>query len=117
MWYGYHLTEGAMNSLNTKNFREDLLRLYLGKYANRFKPLADRVSIVFVTDPHPLLVVKLLGADIALYEYIEVEKEDPYFGAFDYYCIEIITVPIGDPCATKTIETAVAKSFLAGTHK
>lgn len=104
------------SSLSTKSFRENLLRLYLGKYANRFKPLEDRENTILITDPYPILVAKLLGAKISLYEYIEIEKEDVYFGTFDYYQIEIVTIPVGDPYGAKTIETAVAKSFLAGTQ-
>jgi hypothetical protein len=102
--------------LKSGHFREDLLRLYLGKYESRFKPLPNRSGTVLHTDPYPILVVQLSDVWISLAEYIEIEKDDANYGAFDYYQIDIIAVPIEDPEGVKKIEIAIAKSFLAGTQ-
>ena len=107
--------------MDMRQFEENLLRFYLGKYENRFKPVSSiSISgIILCTDPHPILAIHLhkreVGPWIILYEYIEIEPCDPYYGAFDFYCNEIIQVPAGDPNGAEKIEIAVAKSFLAGT--
>lgn len=104
------------SDLDTDRFREDLLRLYLGRYANRFKQIKTRSGVVLYTDPHPLLVVQLYHVWVKLSEYIKVEEDDQYYGIFDHYQIDIETVPIEDPDGAEKIETAIAKSFLAGTQ-
>lgn len=104
------------DSLNSGEFQENLLRLYLGKYESRFKSLVNRQGITLHTDPYPILVIQLHHTWVSLSEYIEVEEEDPYYGSFDYYQINIIAVPVGDPDGIKKIEKAVGKSFLTGTQ-
>jgi hypothetical protein len=63
-----------------------------------------------------MLVIQLNHVWVSLAEYIEVEKDDQYHGIFDYYQIDIITVPVEDPEGVKKVEKAIAKSFLTGTQ-
>ena len=117
-------------NLDDYPFREDLLRKYLGKYESRFKSLksapthtahaapmrnAAATETILYTEPHPLLVIQFASILISLVEYIEIEEEDPYYGAFDHYQIEIITVPLHDPNGFKKIEEAITRSYLTGT--
>ena len=102
--------------LKSGHFREDLLRSYLGKYESRFKLLKSKNGIILCTDPHPVLVIQLSNVWVSLKEYVTIEKDDSYYGTFDYYQIDIIEIPIEDPEGAKKIEIAIAKSFLAGTQ-
>ena len=105
-----------MDILNTTEFAEHVMRSYLGKYQNRFRTISTKDAIVLITDPNPLLAVQLYGPNIGLYEYIEIEEDDPYYGNFDHYCIEIVTISVSDPTARNRIEKEVAKTLLAGTR-
>ena len=105
-----------MDILNTSSFAEHVIRSFLGKYQNRFHTISDKSSIVLITDPNPLLAVQLAGPNIGLYEYIDIEEDDPFYGTFDHYCIEIITISVSDPTASKRIEAEVGKTLLAGTR-
>lgn len=106
-----------MDSLNTSDFQENLLRLYLGKYESRFRPVKNRHGgIVMLTEPHPQLAVQLNYAWVSLAELIDIEEEDPFYGAFDHYQIDIIMVPVEDPEGVKKVEKAIAKAFLSGTQ-
>ena len=107
-----------MHSLSEHPFREDLLRMYLGKYEGRFRLLKEHTAasdIVLCTDPHPILVVTFEGVWVSLLEYVEIEKEDPFSGIFDYYQIEIVEVPLCDPEGFQKVEKAITRSYLSGT--
>ena len=69
-----------------------------------------------LTEPYPQLAVQLNFSWVSLAEYIDIEEEDPYYGAFDHYQIDIIMVPIGDPEGLSKFEKAITKAFLSGTQ-
>ena len=69
-----------------------------------------------LTEPHPQLAVQLDLAWVSLVEYIDIEEEDPYYGAFDHYQIDIIMIPIEDPEGLNKFEKAITKAFLSGTQ-
>jgi hypothetical protein len=101
-------------------FGEQLLRLYLGKYENRFRPIHTGPAVLLHAGPHPTLVITythvLHGTmHVRLYEYISVEEHDPWYGIFDTYQNELFGVSLEDPKGIEKMEKAVAKSFLTGT--
>lgn len=105
-------------SLNTRQFKENLLRFYLGKYEHKFKPLNNDGDVILLTDPSPILVITVSSFEmpiIILYEYIDIDDEDPYYGTFDHYCSEIIKITADDPEGARKMEAAVAKSLIVGT--
>lgn len=110
------------------SFQEDVLRSYLGKYQERFKPIrpydaylnSKRKDIITLcTDPDPMIVAQMWvdpEARICLCEYVQVEQDDPYYGTFTFYQIDILTVSLADPDGPIKIESAIAKTFLTGTQ-
>ena len=51
---------------------------------------------------------------INLYEYIKIEKDDEYYGAFTFYQINVLTISIEDPNSINKTEKAIARIFLSG---
>lgn len=102
-------------------FGEQLLRLYLGKYEHRFNAFPHNGGVILHSGPYPTLVVTYTDVLIKpmlirLFEYINIEEDDPWFGILDHYQNELFAVSIEDPDGMKKMETAVTKSFLAGTQ-
>lgn len=113
----------AQRIITDLTFQEQLLRLYLGKYENRFNSFFynDSGDVVLYTILQPMLIVKFELEDrndiyVALCEHVPIEEDDPWYGTFNSYQCEIVSIPIEDPSGMKKMETAVAKSLLTGTR-
>ena len=100
-------------------FGEELLRLYLGKYEHRFSLEKQGSNIAFHTGPHPKLILSLRIVEkdqlhVTLYEHIKIGMDDPWYGLFEDYQLEIFRVSIANPHGTNQMEKAITKSFLTG---
>lgn len=112
------------NSEYQEGFKSELLSLYLGKYKPRFtlQKVANMNSVAYFTGPYPKLILtydatpRQKAISVALFECIKINADDPWYGIFDDYQIEVVSVSIEDPLGMEKIEQAITRSFLAGTN-